>query len=147
MAADSLAPCVARTSAAMLLTGEIDTSWSYRPYSPSSLCSHISSYSITATTRLLSKAQASANTTGCGGNNRVDSRFVPSQWEMALLCNNVSHWLGSNLESALEWPDNTMAGTRLNVWTDTQEVEFFDRLKKKIQYLFNDISFLKIHYY
>ena len=32
---------------------------------------------------------------------RADSRFVPSQWEMALLCNDVSHWLGTNLESAL----------------------------------------------
>ena len=31
----------------------------------------------------------------------ADSRFVPSQWEMALLCNDVSHWLGANLESAL----------------------------------------------
>ena len=31
----------------------------------------------------------------------VDSRFVPSQWEMVLLCNNVSHWLVANLESAL----------------------------------------------
>ena len=32
---------------------------------------------------------------------RADSRFVPSQWETVLLCNDVSHWLGSNLESAL----------------------------------------------
>ena len=24
-----------------------------------------------------------------------------SQWEMALLCNDLSHWLGANLESAL----------------------------------------------
>ena len=32
---------------------------------------------------------------------RTDSRFVPSQWETALLCNDVSHWLGANLESAL----------------------------------------------
>ena len=39
--------------------------------SPSSLCSHISSYSITATTRLLSEAEASANTTGCGWNNQA----------------------------------------------------------------------------
>ena len=31
---------------------------------------------------------------------RVDSRFVPSQWETALLCNDVSHWLGTSLESA-----------------------------------------------
>ena len=34
---------------------------------------------------------------------RADSRFAPIQWEMALLCNNVSHWLGANLESALEY--------------------------------------------
>ena len=33
-------------------------------------------------------------------NQRADSRFAPSQWEMALLCNDVSHWLGTNLESA-----------------------------------------------
>ena len=32
--------------------------------------------------------------------DRADSRFVPSQWETALLCN-VSHWLGASLESAL----------------------------------------------
>ena len=33
--------------------------------------------------------------------SRADSRFVPSQWEMALLCNDVSHWLSANLELAL----------------------------------------------
>ena len=32
---------------------------------------------------------------------RTDSRFAPSQWEMALLCNDISHWLGASLESAL----------------------------------------------
>ena len=32
---------------------------------------------------------------------RADSRFVPSQWETALFCNVVSHWLGANLEPAL----------------------------------------------
>ena len=32
---------------------------------------------------------------------RADSRLAPSQWETALLCNDVSHWLGSSLESAL----------------------------------------------
>ena len=26
--------------------------------------------------------------------SRADSRLAPSQWEMALLCKNVSHWLG-----------------------------------------------------
>ena len=32
---------------------------------------------------------------------RADSRFAPNQRETALLCNNVSHRLGANLESAL----------------------------------------------
>ena len=31
----------------------------------------------------------------------ADSRFAPRQWETALLCNDVSHWLGVNLESVL----------------------------------------------
>ena len=35
------------------------------------------------------------------GHSRADSRFVPSQWETALLCNGVSHRLGANLKSAL----------------------------------------------
>ena len=29
------------------------------------------------------------------------SRLVPSQWETALLCNGIPHWLGTSLESAL----------------------------------------------
>ena len=29
--------------------------------------------------------------------------IAPSQWEMALLCNGVSHWLGAILESALKF--------------------------------------------
>ena len=37
----------------------------------------------------------------CIRTSRTDSRFAPSQWEMALLCNDVSHWLDANLESAL----------------------------------------------
>ena len=32
---------------------------------------------------------------------RAHCRFAPSQWETALLCNDVSHWLGASLESAL----------------------------------------------
>ena len=32
---------------------------------------------------------------------RADSRFAPSQWETALLCNDISHWLGASLETAL----------------------------------------------
>ena len=37
----------------------------------------------------------------CAMQCRADSRFAPSQWETALLCNAVSHWLGASLESAL----------------------------------------------
>ena len=32
---------------------------------------------------------------------RADSRFAPSQWETALLCNVVPHSLGANIESDL----------------------------------------------
>ena len=32
---------------------------------------------------------------------RADSRFVPSQWKTSLLCNDIPHWLGASLESAL----------------------------------------------
>ena len=32
---------------------------------------------------------------------RVVFRFEPNQWETGLLCNDVSHWLGANIESAL----------------------------------------------
>ena len=42
--------------------------------------------------------------------HRANSKFAPSQWETALLCNDVSHWLGASLESALihkwYWSDN-----------------------------------------
>ena len=34
-------------------------------------------------------------------NIRYDSGFAPSQWETALLNDDVSHWLGADLESAL----------------------------------------------
>ena len=32
---------------------------------------------------------------------RVDIRIAPSQWETALHCNDVFHWLSASLESAL----------------------------------------------
>ena len=34
-------------------------------------------------------------------NGATDSRFAPSQWETSLQSNAASHWLGTNLESAL----------------------------------------------
>ena len=48
---------------------------------------------------------------------RADSRFAPSQWEAALLCNDVSHWLGANLESALYYVN------RYCITTITQRIE------------------------
>ena len=36
---------------------------------------------------------------------RTDSMFAPSQWETALLCNDVSHWLRASIESALALPE------------------------------------------
>ena len=53
--------------------------------------------------------QTNLTATWCGtaqvalryGPGRADSRFVPSQWETVLLCNDVSHWLGASLESTL----------------------------------------------
>ena len=32
---------------------------------------------------------------------RADSRFAPTEWGTVLLCSDFSHWLGTNLESAL----------------------------------------------
>ena len=32
---------------------------------------------------------------------RADTRFASSQWETALLCNGVPHWMGASLESVL----------------------------------------------
>ena len=32
---------------------------------------------------------------------RADSGFAPNQWEMALLCDDISHWLGASLETGL----------------------------------------------
>ena len=38
---------------------------------------------------------------------RAHSRFAPSQWETVLLCNDVSHWRGASLKSAVECPIST----------------------------------------
>ena len=40
---------------------------------------------------------------------RADSRFAPSQWQTALLCNDVFHWLGANLKSGLACRAGLMA--------------------------------------
>ena len=60
---------------------------------------------------------------------RADSRFAPSQWETALLCNHVSHWLGASVESAL-WPITT---TCYAGWQYT--VEFLSKLCDHVWYV------------
>ena len=53
-------------------------------------------------------------------NCRVDSRFAPSQWETALLCNDVSHWLGASLASALP----LMSGTdNSSPWSAANQIQ------------------------
>ena len=42
---------------------------------------------------------------------RFDSRFAPSQRETSLQSNVVSHWLGANLGSALNWLINSPSQT------------------------------------
>ena len=46
-------------------------------------------------------AERKCGPTGVHSIYRADSRFAPRQWETALLCNDVSHWLGANVDSAL----------------------------------------------
>ena len=38
---------------------------------------------------------------------RADSRFGPSQWETALLCNDVSHWLSANWSNQGQFESHT----------------------------------------
>ena len=42
--------------------------------------------------------------------SRADSRFAPSQWEAALLCNDVSHWLAQTENQSCERAKGTSTG-------------------------------------
>ena len=46
----------------------------------------------------------------------ADSRFAPSQWETVLLCNNISRWLGTSLESALHLFAGNMTSIQSCFW-------------------------------
>ena len=48
--------------------------------------------------------------------SRDDFRFAPSQWETALLCNYVSHWLGASLASALRSGTHFEKGLLTHKW-------------------------------
>ena len=76
-------------------------------YNPPGFSSHHSvphCYSMTAP--MLALASLSGQLAVSPTHIRADSRFALSQWETSLQSNDVSHWLGANLESALPyaWP-------------------------------------------
>ena len=83
---------------------------------------------------------------------RADCRFVPSQREMALHFNDISHWLGADLESAL-WLGLTGVSCKFSsIWWSlliptsnhklcTQMVRF------NFGSLFNDIAVLALSWY
>ena len=56
--------------------------------------------------------------------SRANFRFGPSQWETPLLCNDVSHWLGANLESALVSVKGSVATNNLWRFTFDQTTSF-----------------------
>ena len=45
--------------------------------------------------------------------HRADSRLAPSQREMSLQSNGISHWLGANLKSALRYHSSSLWHTQL----------------------------------
>ena len=51
---------------------------------------------------------------------RTDSRFAPSQWETALLCNGVSHWLGARLGPALHFVSPGTNVMNVTLWLKCQ---------------------------
>ena len=56
---------------------------------------------------------------------RANSRFAPSQWETALLCNDVSHWLDASLESAMIVHRET--ATKRDGWISVSVIEGWRR--------------------
>ena len=48
--------------------------------------------------------------------DRADSRFAPSQRQTVLLCNDLSHWLGANLESALTFTAIELTFYMMHYW-------------------------------
>ena len=55
---------------------------------------------------------------------RADSRFVPSQWETALLCNDISHWLATNLELALSLVIGPWRKDTTELWSNIRRCTF-----------------------
>ena len=62
---------------------------------------YIQLYVIYSTKKTITKTGEKGKVINYVKGLRADSRFAPSQFETALLCNDISHWLGASLESAL----------------------------------------------
>ena len=62
---------------------------------------------------------------------RTAYRFVPSHWETALLCNDVSHWLGTNLESALCFMGDIMKKKLTYIWLSIFSCQYTSRWSTK----------------
>ena len=90
--------------------------WKYRPFclgfnvltSPEGLVTRYTIVLLYNLSRVINTSYLEIGLQGltswtCNGAHglRADSRFAPSQGEMSLLCNDVSHWLGESLKSAL----------------------------------------------
>ena len=61
---------------------------------------------------------------------RAHSRFAPSQWETSLQSNTLSHWLGTNLESALYMCGKSiLGGTRKVVPGQDELSKIIDKVK------------------
>ena len=64
---------------------------------------------------------------------RAVSRFAPSQRETVLLWNDVSHWLGASLESALIWSNNCRTGLSIDGY-------YYHNKKKFNKYIGSSVS-------
>ena len=70
------------------------------------------------------------------GINKADFRFAPNQWETALLSNDVSHWLGTSLESALSVLINHRPLGKM------ADIHFKQHLHNSLNYLNRENSFV-----
>ena len=81
-------------------------------YLPSSKCTGIGKQASVSFPHCTLRSQQYGQHLQAFSHSRADSRFAPSQWETALRCNyhdDVSHWLGASLESALNMADSRFA--------------------------------------
>ena len=69
---------------------------------------------------------------------QADLRFAPSQWETVLRCNDVSHWLGTSLESALRYREATIIDA---FWWNSETLVYRKDNYKQFTPLFGNFQF------